>query len=196
MREWISEFRNMSGVGLIDAKGAYDANPGKTPAEVWAACGGKVPRQLATVESENADLRAEVERLTRERDELRVGIHDALRQIQGAGSPPSVPLGAFVAHYARLIRERAEAAERKLKEAREENEESRALLRRVYLILANVENQWPSRFSREGQALLCRLRDATGGYPGEENAALGEGEKVERAADEPMASDMGEEGDK
>jgi len=59
-------------------------------------------------------LRADVERLTQERDELRDGINAALRQIQTPGSPPPLPLGATVAHYARLIRERAEAAERKL----------------------------------------------------------------------------------
>ena len=72
------------------------------------------------------------------------------------------------------LTERAETAERRLAEAGEEREESQALLRRVYLILANVGNQWPRRFSREGQALLCQLRDATGGYPGEARAALGE----------------------
>ena len=63
IRTWISEFRNLSGVGLIDSKAAYDANPGKTPAEVWVACGGKVPKSVTTLETENSDLRDEVAQL-------------------------------------------------------------------------------------------------------------------------------------
>lgn len=42
-KEWCGRFRELSHVGLIQAKAAHDQNPGRTPEEVWAACGGTVP---------------------------------------------------------------------------------------------------------------------------------------------------------
>jgi len=56
-KQWIDEFRHLSGVGLIDSNNARKVNLGKTPEEVWEACGGKVPKSVQTLEEEMREMR-------------------------------------------------------------------------------------------------------------------------------------------
>ena len=97
----------------------------------------------------SAELLGPVERLELERNEARrCGPWDENKVAQ-AGADAQLRedkafFGPVLADQGKAITEalnRAESAERKLAEAREEREESQALLRRVYLILANVGNR-------------------------------------------------------
>ena len=73
--DWIREFRNLAGCGLVASKAAWDKyGATKTPEEAWAEYGGKSPRSTTQLEGEverlkeiNAEL---LEACKAARDEL------------------------------------------------------------------------------------------------------------------------------
>jgi len=154
-------------------------------------------------------LSSEVERLTKENGEWQERVETLQRQLTTVRQGLINELGKNALTPTGI--ERLESAERQLAEAREAlHKDESGLFAALRSIIDEIgKRRWitegrgdyahdDDRYRQETGAALGALKHIaeTAIRESRKRAALAGGEKVERAADEPMASDMGEEGDK